>query len=377
MRVGVPKETAALERRVALVPDTVKKLVARKLEVLIERGAGVAAAVRDEDYAKAGARIVDGTQLDAEADLLLKIQPPSDAERSRLRAGMTVVCLVYPLSERARVEALAARGVSVVSVDAVPRTTLAQMMDVLSSQATCAGYRAALLAAEALPKFFPMLMTAAGTIAPARVLVLGAGVAGLQAIATARRLGATVEAFDVRKVAKEQVESLGAKFIEVDSQEDAQGAGGYAKEVSDEYKQKQALLLRERISRCDACITTALIPGKRAPILVTDEMVAAMRPGTVLVDLAAEQGGNCTQTKPGERIVTAAGVTIIGDKDLPSQMAAHASQMWSRNMEKLVLHLLGKEGTELRLANDDEITRAVVTVRLGEIVDPRLKETAA
>ncbi|HNN91738.1 MAG TPA: Re/Si-specific NAD(P)(+) transhydrogenase subunit alpha [Pseudomonadota bacterium] len=377
MKLSVPKETAARERRVALVPDSVKKLVARKLEVLVERGAGEAAGAADAEYEKAGARLVDAAQLYAEGDVLIKVQPPDEAELARLRAGMTVVSLIHPLSSQPLLDALCAAGVSVLSVDAIPRTTLAQMMDVLSSQATCAGYRAVLLAAEALPKFFPMLMTAAGTIAPARVLVLGAGVAGLQAIATARRLGATVEAFDVRRVVKEQVESLGAKFIEVESAEDAQTASGYAKEVSDEYKAKQAAVLRERLARADACITTALIPGKRAPILVSEEQVAAMRPGSVIVDLAAEQGGNCALTQPGERILTPGGVRIIGDTDLTSQIAAHASQMWSRNIEKLLLHLLGKEGVTLRLDADDEIIRGVVTIRDGRVVDPRLTAATA
>jgi NAD(P) transhydrogenase subunit alpha len=246
---------------------------------------------------------------------------------------------------------------------------------VLSSQASLAGYRAVLLAAEALPKLFPMMMTAAGTLAAARVLVLGAGVAGLQAIATARRLGATVEAFDVRKVVKEQVESLGARFVEVDAKEDAQTSGGYAKEVSEEYKQKQAQVLREHIAKADAVITTALVPGKKAPTLVTEEMVKAMRPGTVIVDLAAEQGGNCVLTKPGERVVIG-GVTLIGETNMASQMAVHASLSWSRNMEKLIGHLAGKEMAALKLDGTDEIAAAMVTVRSGTIVDPRLKEAA-
>jgi H+-translocating NAD(P) transhydrogenase subunit alpha len=232
-----------------------------------------------------------------------------------------------------------------------------------------------LLAAEALPKLFPMMMTAAGTLAAARVLVLGAGVAGLQSIATARRLGATVEAFDVRKVVKEQVESLGARFVEVDPKEDAQTAGGYAKEVSEEYKQKQAAVLREHIGRADACIATALVPGRKAPTLVTEDMVKAMRPGSVIVDIAAEQGGNCVLTKPGERVMVN-GVTIIGETNMASHMAVHASLSWSRNMEKLLGHLGGKDMAALKLDATDEITAAMVTVRNGAVVDPRLKEGA-
>jgi NAD(P) transhydrogenase subunit alpha len=375
MKIGVPRETAPHERRVAIVPETAKKLVARKLEVLVQAGAGLAAGALDADYVAAGATVVaDAAALYAAADTIVKVQPPSKEELAQLREGTTLVSLIYPLSNAPLLDALCSRRLSVLAVDSIPRTTLAQMMDVLSSQATVAGYRAVLLAAEALPKFFPMLMTAAGTITPARVLVLGAGVAGLQAIATARRLGATVEAFDVRKVAKEQVESLGAKFIEVDTGEDLQTAGGYAKEVSEEYKQKQAALLKERVSRCDVCITTALIPGRPAPILLTEELVLAMRPGTVVVDLAAEQGGNCALTKPGERVVVGAGVTIVGELNLPSQVSVHASQMWSRNMEKLIVHLLGKEGGTLKLDASDEITRGVVTILAGAIVDPRLKK---
>ncbi|MCI0673604.1 MAG: NAD(P) transhydrogenase subunit alpha, partial [Myxococcaceae bacterium] len=278
--------------------------------------------------------------------------------------------LLYPLSNKALVSSLAARKVTALATDSIPRTTVAQMMDVLSSQATVAGYRAVLLAAEALPRLFPMLMTAAGTLPPAKVLVLGAGVAGLQAIATARRLGAVVEAFDVRRVVKEQVESLGARFIEVEGAEDAQEASGYAREVSEETRQKQAALIRERIARCDVCITTALVPGRRAPILLTADMVKAMRPGSVVVDMAAEQGGNCELTRPGERVVVG-GVTLVGETNLASQMAVHASLMYSRNMEKLLVHLLGKEGKELKLDVGDEIARGILATRNGEL----LKET--
>jgi NAD(P) transhydrogenase subunit alpha len=363
MRIGVPKEVARHEARVAVVPDTVKKLKARGLEVSIQAGAGLGAGVQDEDYARVGAEVVASAQaLYSGVDVVLKVQPPTDDEVGLCKEGQTLISLLYPSANAEKVKALAARRVNALAVDTIPRTTLAQMMDVLSSQATVAGYRAAVLAAEALPKLFPMLMTAAGTLAPAKVLVLGAGVAGLQAIATAHRLGAVVEAFDVRRAVKEQVESLGAKFIEVPGAEDLETKGGYAKEASEEYRQKQAALLLERLKATDACITTALIPGKKAPVLLTRDMVKAMRPGTVVVDLAAEQGGNCELTQPGKRVVVD-GVTIVGELNLPSQMAVPASQMYSRNMEKLLLHLMGKEGTALRLDADDEITRGVVAHR--------------
>lgn len=366
MKIAVPRESVANERRIALLPDTIKRLVGRKLEVVVESGAGVASGASDADYRAAGAQISAGSPL-ADADVVVKIHAPSQQEVLQLKEGSTIISLLYPMTNPSLVEALRAQKVTALSLDSIPRTTLAQMMDVLSSQATIAGYRAVIIAAEALPKMFPMLMTAAGTISPARVVVLGAGVAGLQAIATARRLGAVVEAADVRKVVKEQVESIGARFIEVDSSEDAQGAGGYAKEVSDDYKAKQAALVLERLSRCDICITTALIPGRKAPILLTAEMVKAMRPGSVVVDMAAEQGGNCELTKPGERIVVG-GVTIIGELNLASQMAVHASQLFSRNVEKLLLHLLNKESSAFKLDVSDEITRGVLITKNGEIV---------
>ncbi|MDP9001631.1 MAG: NAD(P) transhydrogenase subunit alpha, partial [Myxococcota bacterium] len=291
----------------------------------------------------------------------------------RLKEGTVLVSLLYPLVSPEIVRALAARQVTAIAVDMIPRTTLAQMMDVLSSQATAAGYEAVLMAAAALPRFFPMLMTAAGTIAPARVLILGAGVAGLQAIGTARRLGAVVEAFDVRKVVKEQVESLGAKFVEVDSAEDAQTAGGYAKEVSEEYKKKQADLLAAHVAKADVVICTALIPGRRAPVLVTADMVKAMRAGSVIVDLAAEQQGNCELTRPGQTVVDH-GVTLIGATDVPSRLCAHASQMYSRNMEKLLSYLT-KDGA-WNLDFKDEIVAGSVITHGGAIVHSRTKEQA-
>ncbi len=372
MRICVLKETAAHERRVALVPETVKRLVAKKVDICVETGAGLGACASDADYKAAGATVAPDARSAAEGCVAaLKVQPPTDAELDALPKGCVLVSLMYPLARREAVEAAAQRGLSVISLDAVPRSTLAQMMDVLTSQASLAGYRAVLLAAEGLPKLFPMMMTAAGTLAAGRVLVLGAGVAGLQAIATARRLGATVEAFDVRKVVKEQVESLGARFVEVPGDEDAQTAGGYAKEISEASKLKQAAVLREHIAKADACITTALIPGRRAPLLVTEDMVRAMRPGSVIVDLAAEQGGNCALTKPGES-VDVGGVTIIGELNLPSHVAVHASLSWSRNVEKLLMHLMGKEAVALKLDATDEITQAMVTVLNGAVVDKRL-----
>jgi NAD(P) transhydrogenase subunit alpha len=281
--------------------------------------------------------------------------------------------LLQPLVHPELVRALAERKVTALAVDMIPRTTLAQMMDVLSSQATAAGYEAVIMAAAALPKFFPMLMTAAGTIAPARVLILGAGVAGLTAIGTARRLGAVVEAFDVRKVVKEQVESLGAKFVVVEEAEDAQTAGGYAKELSEDAKKKQAEAIARHVAKADVVICTALIPGRRAPVLVTGEMVKSMRAGGVIVDLAAEQHGNCELTKPGETVVEH-GVTIIGSTDLTSRMCVHASQMYSRNMEKLLFYV-SKDGV-LKLDFKDEIVLGSVITHEGQIVHPKVKELA-
>lgn len=371
MKVAVPKETAPGERRVALTPEVVKRLTGKQFSVSIESQAGDGAGASDAEYAAAGAQIVPGADFDAlyrDAALVVKIQPPSPEEVQRLHAGSAIVSLLYPLSAGGAqiASALSQRGVTVLAADRIPRTTLAQMMDVLSSQATVAGYRAALLAAEASPRLFPMLMTAAGTIAPAKVLVLGAGVAGLQAIATARRLGAVVEAFDVRRVVKEQVESLGARFVEV-AGADAQTAGGYARELSEEEKQRQAEVLARHVAKSDACICTAQIPGRRAPVLIQKEMVAAMRPGSVIVDAAADQGGNCALTVPGQRITTERGVTIVGERNLPSQMAIVASAMYARNMEKLLLHIT-KNGA-LTLDEKEEIARGLTVAKGGSIVD--------
>jgi NAD(P) transhydrogenase subunit alpha len=372
MRLGVPRENTPGETRVAIVADTIKRLVAKKIEVSVESHAGERAFVRDDDYAAVGATVEPNADaLFAKADLVVQIHPPTLAQIGKLREGSTLISLLYPLSNPELVRALAERRVTAISADMIPRTTLAQSMDVLSSQTTAAGYHAVLLAAAALPKFFPMLMTAAGTIAPAKVLILGAGVAGLQAIATARRLGAVVEAFDVRKAVKEQVQSLGAKFVEVEGVADAQTAGGYAKEITEEEKQKQAEVMKRHVAKSDAVITTALVPGRRAPILLTAEMVRGMRPGSVVVDLAAEQGGNCELCKPGQ-IVVENGVTIIGTTNLQSKVAVDASQMYSRNMEKLIVHMLGEGALKIDLG--EEITKGCVITHNGDVVHPKVAE---
>lgn len=372
MRVAVLKEIESGEKRVAIVPETVKRLVKKGIEVCVESGAGEGSCFRDGEYEEAGATLESSVEaLLAATDVIIKIQRPTPAELLKIREGTTVISLLYPLINLDLVSTLATRKITAIAVDSIPRTTLAQMMDVLSSQATVAGYYAVIMAAYALPKFFPMLMTAAGTIAPAKVLILGAGVAGLQAIATAKRLGAAVEAFDTRKVVRQQVESLGARFVEVDIAEDAQTATGYAKELSEEYKQRQAELIHRHTAKSDVCITTALIPGQRAPILITEESVRAMRPGSVIVDLAAEQGGNCALTEPGNEVVSH-GVTIIGRLNLPSRLAVHASQMYSRNMEKLLLHLMGDGGLKINL--QEEITAGCVITQGGEVVHPKVKE---
>ncbi len=372
MKIGVPKEIKAGERRVAIVPETVKRLAGKGITVAVETGAGAGACVSDEDYRRAGGEVEPSAHaVLGAADAVIKIHPPTHREIELLRPGSALISLLYPLTNGELVRLLAAKNVTAIALDQIPRTTLAQTMDVLSSQATAAGYRAVILAAEALPKFFPMLMTPAGTVAPARVLVLGAGVAGLQAIAVARRLGAIVEAFDVRRAVKEQVESLGAKFVETGVTEDAATAGGYARELAEETQRRNREVIGERLTRTDICITTALVPGKRAPILITEEMVHRMRTGSVIVDLATEQGGNCELTEPG-KTVSRDGVTILGPVDLASDLAVHASQMFSRNMEKLVLHLV-RDGA-LTPDFEDEITRGSVVTHGGEIVHPQLKE---
>jgi H+-translocating NAD(P) transhydrogenase subunit alpha len=357
MKVGVPRETAAGERRVALVPETVKRLAGGGFEVAVERGAGEAASFLDESYAEAGAELVDDAYG---ADAVAKVMSPSNEEVDRLRSGQVLIGFLQPLSDREGIERLADLGVVAFAMESIPRITRAQAMDALSSQATVSGYKASLLAADRLPKFFPMLMTAAGTVAPAKVLVLGAGVAGLQAIATARRLGAVVSGFDVRPVVREQVESLGATFLDLGVTGE-ETEGGYAREGEQRRQQEQ---LEARLPEFDAVITTALIPGRPAPRLIPASAVAAMRPGSVIVDLAAETGGNCELTSPGEEVVRE-GVTIVGLTNLPSTMPFHASQLYSRNVLAL-LHHLAPEG-ELTLDWDDEITSAACVTRKDEV----------
>jgi proton-translocating NAD(P)+ transhydrogenase subunit alpha len=361
MRVGVPKERAAGERRVALVPELAGRLVASGFEVLVERGAGEAASFPDAAYEEAGARILDDVY--GEADAIAKVQSPSEDEVARLREGQVLVGFLQPLTDPEGIARLAARGVTAFAMESIPRITRAQPMDALSSQATVSGYKATLIAADRLPKFFPMLMTAAGTVAPAKVLVLGAGVAGLQAVATARRLGAVVTGFDVRPVVREQIESLGANWLDLGVVGE-ETEGGYAQELSEEQQRRQQEELEARLPEFDVVITTALIPGRAAPRLIPASAVAAMRPGSVIVDLAAEAGGNCELTEPGEEVVRE-GVTIVGPMNLPSSMPLHASQLYARNVSALLQHL-APEG-ELVLDFEDEITADACVTRKEEV----------
>jgi NAD(P) transhydrogenase subunit alpha len=355
VRIAVPKETAQGERRVALVPEIVQKFTAAKIGVVVEPGAGEGASFADDTFREAGAELGDPWS----AEVVAKVRKPSDDEVDRLREGQVLIGFLEPLTDRERIERLAARGVIGFALESIPRITRAQPMDALSSQATVAGYKAVLLASERLPRFFPMLMTAAGTVPPAKVLVLGAGVAGLQAIATARRLGAVVSGFDVRPVVREQVESLGASFLDLGVVGE-ETEGGYARELTDEEQQRQQEELDRRIPEFDVVITTALIPGRPAPKLIPASAVAGMRPGSVIVDLAAEAGGNAELTEPGEEVVRE-GVTLIGLTNLASTVPVHASQLYSRNVQALINHL-APEG-ELALDLDDEITAGACVTR--------------
>jgi H+-translocating NAD(P) transhydrogenase subunit alpha len=368
MRIGVVRETTPGERRVALVPETVGRLAKSGNEVVVERGAGEASSFPDRMYTDAGATIGDAW----DAELVVKVARPTDEEVGRLREGAVLIAFLQPLTNHALVRELARRRVTALSMDAIPRITRAQPMDALSSQATVAGYKAVLLAAVALPKFFPMLTTAAGTIAPAKAFIIGAGVAGLQAIATARRLGAVVEAFDTRPVVKEQVQSLGAKFLEVDLGETGEGAGGYAKELSEDAHRKEVELLAKAVKENDIIITTAAIPGRPAPKLITADMVRSMKPGSVIVDLAAETGGNTELTQAG-KVIDVDGVRIDGTTNIPSTMPYHASQMYSRNIQSLLGLMVTKEG-KLNLDMKDDVIKGTVITKDGEVVHEQTKK---
>ncbi len=366
MRIAVPRETAPLERRVGLVPDGVGRLVKAGNTVVVERGAGASAGFTDAAFEAAGATLADGFAATvAGAEIVCKVQRPSPEEAAALPSGALLISFLQPAQQRPLLEQLAARQVTALAMELVPRTTKAQSMDALSSQATVAGYKAVLLGAAHLPRLLPMLTTAAGTLAPAKALILGAGVAGLQAIATARRLGAIVSAFDVRAAAKEQVLSLGAKFIEAETVAGAETAGGYAKELAEEQQRKVLEAVGKALPGADLVITTAQIPGRAAPRLVTDAMLATMQPGSVIVDLAAETGGNVEGTRAGET-VTAHGVTLIGAVNLPSTVPYHASQMYGRNILTLLQHLLTKEGA-LQLDLADPITGAMAVTHGGAV----------
>lgn len=375
MKIAVAKEIEVGERRVALVPEGVARLVKQGVEVCVEAGAGEAAFYSDQAYASAGATLVSSTeQLWQTADVLLKVAVPKESEIQLLQPGAVLISFLNPLAKPEFAAKLAERRVTALSMEFIPRTTRAQSMDALSSQASIAGYKAVLLAAAALPKYFPMLTTAAGTIKPARVLIIGAGVAGLQAIATARRLGAIVEAFDIRPAVKEEVQSLGAKFVEVQLEEDTVAEGGYAKEISDTAKQRTQQAIADHVKTADVVITTAQVPGKKAPLLVTAAMIEQMQPGSVVVDLAAEQGGNCAFTQPGKDVFHN-GVTIIGPMNLPSSMPVHASQVYAKNMTSL-LQLMLKNG-KLNLDFTDDIISSTCVTHKGEIFNPRVQEALA
>ena len=381
MIVGVAKETFPGERRVAIVPGVIPSLINAGLDVLVESQAGQAAGYPDQQYLDKGAKIVTTRQEVFQADILLAVRTAgSSAEGGRadlplVRPGQVMIGMADPLGSPQAAAELAAKGATLLALELLPRITRAQSMDVLSSQATIAGYRAVLMAAMALSKIFPMMITAAGTLNAARVLVVGAGVAGLQAIATARRLGAMVSAYDVRPAVKEQVQSLGAKFVEMPLDSTAaEGAGGYAQQMDENFYRRQRDLMTRVVAESDVVITTAAVPGKKAPVLVTGEMVARMAPGSVIVDLAAERGGNCELTKAGQTVVHG-GVTILGPTDLPAEVPQHASQLYSKNITTYLLYLV-KEG-QLALDAEDEIVRETLVARGGEVVHPRIKQLLA
>jgi NAD(P) transhydrogenase subunit alpha len=369
MLLGVPKETKYKETRVALTPDVVKELIKKGYEIIIEKDAGILSYIKDEDYINAGAKIGDKASV-YQADVVLKVNPPQPEEVASMKKGAVLISFMWALTNPALVEACQKAGISAFSMDAIPRISRAQKMDALSSQANLAGYKAVILAADYLGKVLPMMTTAAGTIRPAKVVIFGAGVAGLQAIATAKRLGAVVEVSDIRPETKEQVESLGGKFIEVKGDDSIKIEGGYVKNVSEEFLKKQQELVAKHVQEADIVITTALIPGKKAPLLVTEQMVKSMRNGSVIVDMAVEQGGNVAGSKLNEIIKTENGVTIIGESNLPALLPMNASQLYAKNIQAFLLHLSDSNGFKWEL--EEEITKGSLIVHQGNVVHPAL-----
>ncbi|MBI3590870.1 MAG: Re/Si-specific NAD(P)(+) transhydrogenase subunit alpha [Candidatus Melainabacteria bacterium] len=372
MKIGIPKEIQENETRVALIPQSVKKLTQKGIEVLVEGGAGIAALFSDKDYTDAGAKIIrDAKTIYSSSDLIVKIHKPEFSEVDLMKEGLALISFLQSSINLDTIKKLAQRKISAFSLDSIPRITRAQSMDVLSSMSTVSGYKAVLIASDSLPKFFPMLMTAAGTIPPAKIFVIGAGVAGLQAIATARRLGGVVEAFDTRRAVKEQIESLGARFVALDlGKEETEGEGGYAKQVSKELHERELELISRHVKKTDVVITTAQVPGKKAPILITEQMVKEMQPGSVIVDLAADQGGNCELTEPGKKIVVN-NVTICGYLNLPGTMPNHASQMFSKNIESIIAHIV-KEN-QINFDINDEINKGALITHQGAILQENIK----
>jgi NAD(P) transhydrogenase subunit alpha len=376
--IAVPKEILAGENRVATVPDVVPKLIKAGFEIHIEKNAGLKAGFTDEKYISAGAKIIDNIQeLYSSADIVFKVQKPmqypeeNKHEIDMMKEGTLLITFLYPLNYPQEAKKCAEKGINVISMDMIPRTTLAQKMDALSSQANIAGYKSVVMCADTLGKIFPLMMTAAGTISPAKVVIMGAGVAGLQALGTAKRLGAVVEVSDVRPAVKEEVQSLGGKFIEVETDESMEDAGGYAKEASEEFLKRQKELIFKHITEADIVITTALVPGKKAPVLVTEEMVKKMRPGSVVLDMAVEFGGNCEVSEKG-KTVNKYGVTIIGEPNLPSLVPNHSSEMYAKNLLSLITYI-GKEG-KVQLNLEDEIVKGSLITHNKEIINQRVKD---
>ena len=380
MIIGIPKEIKSGEQRVAMIPANVESLAGRGLRVLLQAGAGAAAGYPDADYLAAGASVTeDRAEIFAQADIILQVQSfgsnneNSEEDLARLRSGQLVIGMMDPLASPAAAQSVAGTGATAIALEMVPRISRAQSMDVLSSMATLAGYKAVLMGASAAPRIFPLLMTAAGTLQPARVLVMGVGVAGLQACATAKRLGAVVEAYDVRPAAREQIISVGAKPVELDLDTgESEGAGGYAKEQGEDFLRRQRELMTEVVAAQDIIITTAAVPGAKSPILVTEDMVKAMKPGAVIVDLAAERGGNCDLTEQGKTVVVH-DVTIIGPENVPSKLAYHASQMYGKNMQTLLELILDEQG-DLNLDFNDEIVAGTVVAHQGDIPHPHMRK---